>query len=113
MQNLICMVEKTVWISFDLGLKGDYKGLYAWLDKHAARECGDSLAVLKYDTGGKIPDAIEHEIKQSVDLSPSDRVYIIWKDETGLVKGKFIKGGRKRAPWIGFGQSGDSQIEDF
>jgi len=113
MQNWMFMADKTIWISFDLGLKGDYTGLYAWLDKYAAKECGNSLAVLKYDIEGNIPESIEQDIQKSVQLAPTDRVYVIWKDDTGLVKGKFINGGRKRAPWIGFGQSGDSQIEDF
>ena len=31
-----------VWISFDLGVKGDYEGMYAWLDSKDAKECGDS-----------------------------------------------------------------------
>ena len=32
----------TVWISYDLGIRGDYEGLYAWLDSHRAKECGDA-----------------------------------------------------------------------
>ena len=34
------MTLKTVYISFDLGLKGDYAAFYSWLDKHHAKECG-------------------------------------------------------------------------
>jgi hypothetical protein len=29
------------WISFDLGLQGDYEPLYEWLDRHEALECGE------------------------------------------------------------------------
>jgi len=32
-------MKSAVWISFDLDIKGDYKGFYAWLDNHGAREC--------------------------------------------------------------------------
>ncbi|MHB9292468.1 hypothetical protein Holit_01566 [Hollandina sp. SP2] len=33
-----------VWLSYDLGIKGDYANLYIWLDEHKALECGDSIA---------------------------------------------------------------------
>ena len=41
-------MQKTIWISFDLGVKGDYEQLYAWLDNHEAKECGPNLATLRY-----------------------------------------------------------------
>ena len=31
------MTASTVWISYDLGVRGDYEGLYAWLDAHDAK----------------------------------------------------------------------------
>ena len=36
------MKTSTIWISYDLGVRGDYEGLYAWLDSHGAKECGDT-----------------------------------------------------------------------
>ena len=33
-----------IWLSFDLGVSGDYEGTYAWLDDKSARECGSSVA---------------------------------------------------------------------
>ena len=44
-------MEKAIWLSFDLGVKGDYESLYAWLDNHEAIECGDGTAFLKYEVG--------------------------------------------------------------
>lgn len=41
-------MKKAIWISYDLGVKGDYEGLYAWLDDHKAIECGDSVAFINY-----------------------------------------------------------------
>lgn len=32
------MPTRTIWISYDLGVQGDYEGLYGWLDTHKARE---------------------------------------------------------------------------
>jgi len=31
------------WLSFDLGLRGNYELLYAWLDAMEAKECGDNV----------------------------------------------------------------------
>ena len=42
--------RKAIWISYDFGLKGDYMGLYTWLDNHNALECGNGLAYCNYDT---------------------------------------------------------------
>ena len=39
------MKQKAVWISFDLGVQGDYEGLYRWLDSFDARECGENLVL--------------------------------------------------------------------
>jgi hypothetical protein len=42
-------MNKALWLSYDLGVKGDYEGLYAWLDDHNAEECGNSVAFLHYE----------------------------------------------------------------
>lgn len=107
------MTEKTIWLSFDLGLKGDYQGIYSWLDKYGAKECSNSLATLKFSVKKNLVEEIEKEIKKNVRLKEDDRIYLIWKDdENGKAKGRFINGGRKRAPWQGYSQSNSSQIED-
>lgn len=33
-------MEVRVWLGYDLGVKGDYPGMYAFLDDHDAIECG-------------------------------------------------------------------------
>lgn len=107
---------KAIWISFDFGLKGDYKNLYAWLDNHNALDCGQGLAFVKYPIN-KIISRIEFkekiikDIKESVKLSKTDRIYIIYKDDT-KIKGDFINGSRKVAPWEGYGDLKDQQSED-
>jgi len=42
-------MKKAVWISYDLGIKGDYQGLYSWLDDHDAIECGNSVAFIQFE----------------------------------------------------------------
>jgi hypothetical protein len=41
--------KKGIWISFDFGLKGDYTGLYEWLDNKEAVECGIGLAYFNFE----------------------------------------------------------------
>ena len=94
--------SKTFWLSYDLGLKGDYEGLYQWLDGHQAKECGNALAVFKRDvSGGTFVEDIKRDLTDSIKFKDSDRIYLIWRDGK-LNKGKFIVGGRKRAPWEGY-----------
>ncbi|MBK7566220.1 MAG: hypothetical protein IPI31_00180 [Bacteroidetes bacterium] len=115
------MTRKAIWISYDFGLKGDFTGLFTWLDNHDAVECGNGLAFFRYDisdTNGKtdtesLIKKITADIKDTVKLSKSDRVYIVVKDShTNKVKGEFINGNRKQSPWEGYGKlKGDNIID--
>ena len=102
---------KTFWLSYDLGLKGDYEGLYQWLDEHQAKECGVALAVFKRNVGNDFVDSIKSELNEKVQFEKGDRVYLIWRDGK-LNKGKFIVGGRKRAPWEGYASTIENAQED-
>jgi hypothetical protein len=42
-------MKQRIWLSFDLGIKGDYQSLYKWLDARKARECGDSVAYFTFE----------------------------------------------------------------
>ena len=93
---------KTFWLSYDLGLKGDYEGLYQWLDNHQAKECGSALAVFKRNVSSDdFAEDIKSELAANVKFKDSDRIYLVWRDDK-LNKGQFIIGGRKRAPWEGY-----------
>ncbi len=98
------MEKKTVFLSYDLGFKGDYPGLYTFLDKHEAKECGNGLAVFEFPISeDDFISELKNEIESVAHLEKSDRLYIIWRDETtGKVKGKFLQGNRTRAPWEGY-----------
>lgn len=93
---------KTVWLSFDLAVGGDYESLYAWLDNHEAKECGDGLAVFKFETEGDLLSALKEDLSQQISFSKKDRVYAIWR-EADKIKGSFLIGKRKFAPWEGYG----------
>ncbi|AEB09203.1 hypothetical protein [Desulfobacca acetoxidans] len=103
-------MKKTVWIAYDLGVKGDYEGLYSWLDNHGANECGHNIAVLEYDVKQNLIEELQKDIIENVTLSKQDRIYLIWR-EGGKIKGKFIVGKRKAAPWFGYGAQ-EPQIDE-
>lgn len=91
-----------VWLYFDLGIDGDYDGLYLWLDARKARECGDNLAYFSFKTSS--PDVgvgLKTAIKDAVKLRPRDRMYAIFSKPDGGYMGRFIVGGRTRAAWEG------------
>jgi len=108
-------MKKTFWLSFDLGLKGDYPGLYAWLDGCQAKECGYGLAVFKFECQTDDPATeIGAELRKQVQFEEmKDRVYLIWRDdEKGKNAGAFLIGRRKAAPWEGYAVSeGESKID--
>ena len=111
-------MKKAIWIAYDFGLKGDYTGLYTWLDEKAAVECGNGLAFFSYyiesdATLTNFISEITESLKQAVKLSKTDRVYLIWRDETEKkVKGEFINGGRRQSPWEGYGKLKSAPKED-
>ncbi len=108
------MIKKAIWISYDLGIKGDYDGLYTWLDNNQAKECGENLAIVKYKTNKTcdIPELIKSVLEESVSFGKRDRIYIMWKDGH-KIKGKFIVGRRKSSPWEGYGYTDTDTEEDF
>jgi hypothetical protein len=94
-------MQHLVYLSYDLGVKGDYESLYRWLDEHEAKECGDSVACFKYDAGDDVQQKISEDIKEHVDIDPKKhRVYLVWREGDKL-RGKFLFGSRHSAPWVG------------
>jgi hypothetical protein len=109
-------MKKAIWISYDLGVDGDYQGMYSWLDSNRAVECGDSLAfITRQINNDKFLEEIKKEIREAVNLKKNDRVYVIYiNSKDKRVKGQFIFGGRKRAPWEGFSNQQDTnESADF
>ena len=94
------------WLSFDLGLQGDYDSLYGWLDQQQARECGDSVATFQ---SSKSRDQLTKELKNLLGEKKNARIYIISK----VSGGKFVLGRRKlRAPWNGYAEVSVTSGED-
>jgi hypothetical protein len=106
-------MRSTIWISYDLGVRGDYESLYTWLDSHKAKECGDSLAVLTYVYKGDLLEALKNDLGSAIAMNKRTRIYIIHRDKvSSLVKGNFIYGGRRVPAWNGFSSNGHETDEE-
>ena len=99
-------MRQFIWISFDLGLKGDYEGMYTWLARNKARECGDSLACCWYEHAGDLLAFVTKDLRKSVEFNAKSRVYVI-RLVQGRMKGTFVVGHRRAAPWAGYADTGD------
>jgi hypothetical protein len=107
------VTTSTIWISYDLGVRGDYESLYSWLDTHGAKECGDSLAVLAYRHEGSLTDRLKTDLKKHITIDKRTRVYVIYRDQaTGKNKGRFVFGGRRAAIWTGYAPSDLATVDD-
>ncbi len=96
-------MKNAIWIAFDLGVRGDYEGIYTWLDQKAARECGDNLAFLIYEYSGEFLKALTDDLSESIEITKRTRIYAVYRDpKTKKLKGSFVVGGRKAAPWTGY-----------
>ena len=111
------MTKKAVWISYDLGVKGDYQGLYAWLDDQKAIECGNNVAFIRYTTTSekKLLADLKKDLQEHVEFKSGDRIYVVRRetvDEGEKVSGKFIIGKRRANSWKGYGSSTDDTIDE-
>jgi len=109
------MKKQSVWISYDLGIKGDYPGLYKWLDTHKAKECGNSVAYFQYEYSTDLITELIDDLKDSIEFKNGDRVYAIFKrkneeNKTSTV-GRFIIGNRKASPWEGYAPLDENTLD--
>ncbi len=112
-------MEKRFWISFDLGIQGDYSHMYSWLDNHDAIECGDGNAFVKFTLSNTMTDDeflsnLKEDLEKSISFRQGDRIYVIvYVEEKKNVMGRFIIGKRKASPWEGYGDNkGDDSSDE-
>ncbi|HVA78336.1 MAG TPA: hypothetical protein VNF27_10595 [Candidatus Binataceae bacterium] len=100
-------VSSRFWLSYDLGLRGEYDALYTWLDRRGARECGDSSATF---SGAESREEVAKSLAKTV--AKGARLYLIGKKKDGRTVGGFVMGKRKAAPWAGFAQTTGDGVEE-
>lgn len=104
-------MTRSVFISYDFGIKGDFDNLYKWLDESNAQERGYGLAYIK---NFKIPEEIKSDgdfflhirklLNSKIKLGGTDRIYMIWGSIEASKKttSGFLFGKAKQSPWTGF-----------
>lgn len=107
------MKKYRVWLSYDLGVSGDYDGLYVWLDNHEAVECGNSVASFIIEIANKLDphDYMKDTLTRTLELKASNKLYCICSASDFPTRGKFIYGGRRASPWQGYGNHGTDEEE--
>ena len=104
------MTTTHVWMNYDLGVQGDYTGLYTWLDGMGAMECADSTAFFTLDIGDgdDIFALLRDGLEEAVELSTRSRIYVFCS-RRGRIRAGFVVGKRKRAPWEGYAAADTSE----
>jgi hypothetical protein len=96
-------MKRAVWLSYDLGIQGNYESLYQWLDIQGAIECGENVAFFKFETDESkdVVDQIKEQLENVIKADSNARIYVVRRDK-GEIRGRFIFGQRKAAPWTGY-----------
>jgi len=95
------------WLSYDLGLRGNYDDLYRWLAEKGAKECGESVATFAVEATF---DQLKKELKPI--MGKKGRAYVIGRDADGTWRGKWLLGSRKPPPWIGYALLADDDQDE-
>ncbi|WP_432670536.1 hypothetical protein [Flavobacterium sp. SM2513] len=114
------------YINFDLNIRGDYKGLYKWLDKNKAEERGNSYALIRdYDfpeteikglttiaeKSTAFAKYLRNELKEYVEIAKTDRIYITFKVLGGdNIGGIFLFGRSQSSPWEGYADVDNNDV---
>ena len=101
------MPSHVVWLSYDLGIHGDYDGLFKYLDTYGAKECGDGTAAFSYPFKPDCQTEIRKELEQHMEITTSTRIYIVFRTPDGEYIGRFVFGERHRPPWVGYAPTDD------
>jgi hypothetical protein len=94
-------MQTRVWLSYDIGIRGDLEGIFQFLGRHKATECGGNSASFVFNHTSDLISEIQKEIKKDVSLDKRTRIYLIHKSGEKYI-GKFIFGTRRTAPWASF-----------
>lgn len=111
------MIVKHIVLNYDLGLRGDYNGLYTFLDNLAAIEIGNCNTAFAMEFTKDEFDIICEELKtklsQAINIEKTDRIYVIVTDNECKMRGKFLFGDRRRALWEGYGIKKTEGFDQF
>lgn len=110
---------KNIFVTFDFGMKGDYDGLFKWLDENNAEERGYGVArIPSYNLDKNITTdlavlkSVRETLKERINIGNSDRIYLMWPslEKKSLAAG-FAFGKQKQAPWEGFAHNTEDKLD--
>ena len=104
-------MTSTVWLNYDLGIQGDYRGLFHFLDSLHAKECGVNQAVFKFEHSGNLVDDLKAKLSDSVKINERSKIYLAYRDGDKN-KGTFIFGNRHDSPWSGYAKTTTPAIDE-
>lgn len=114
---MAALIEKHIVLNYDLGLKGDYEGLYSFLDSHKAIEVGNCNAAFAMlfteDDFDVIYKELQKMLASAIHIEKTDRIYMIATDKSCKMRGAFLFGTRKRAIWEGYGVTKTEGFDQF
>ena len=89
-----------VWISYDLGSKGDFTNMYRWLKGYEALECGNSTAQIWYskERGRKLVPSLRKEIEEAIAINAETRIFIIYRGSKNTLHEKWLIGSTNPTP---------------
>lgn len=105
-------MKSRIWLSYDLGVRGDYEGMYTLLDALDAKECGDSMSSCVFPYNKDLLAELKAAIKKQVTLASRSRIYVIYPSPSGKYKGKFLFGHRKSPVWTGYAGNGSDEEDE-
>lgn len=112
------MAKQRVWITFDLGVRGDYDRLYQWLDEKQAVEFGNGAATFEYDFKKDANDInsmleqLRKDIDDNVNCDAKTKIYALTlQNGQSRPAGSFIFGKRKPSPWEGYASKEKDAID--
>ena len=104
------MSEKHMWLVYDLSFGGDYDALFTFLDQNRAAECGEGVAYFAYSYQEDLIKELQKDL-ESAFRPGKDRAYVMYNNN-GKMRGKWIFGNRKKAPWSGYALADADTADD-
>lgn len=110
---------KNIVLTFDFGMKGDYEGLFKWLDENNAEERGYGVAVIpnyhidkNITTDLGLLNSVRETLNARIKIGNSDRIYMLWPSlEKQTLQAGFVFGKQKQSPWEGFAQNAEDKLD--
>jgi hypothetical protein len=90
-----------VWLNYDFGFNGDFEGMYTFLDRIKAVECGNEAAHFQLKPTPNYIESLRKSLLEQVKISKTDRIHVVIS-YNGKLQAGFLFGGRKRAVWVGY-----------